>query len=172
MTRQSIRIGTFSAIILSIASCSSCSSLLFLPLFLLRSRQVYLHDHEMGFLRESLRRLIGSEVRLQYILIGRRRRDQNLVAEATAIIQRHFRSQNTENITRSAVVEVEEITDGEQEVTRTIFDFRGIKEVAENLDFDTLPRKTRDSTSLVWLIVAFYCPHLIYCCILLQGRRR
>ena len=114
----------------------------------LRSMQHYLHDHEMEFLRFSLGRFIESESRLRHVLEGDRRRDPQLVAEATNIIQRRFcrgDNENNENVEPT----FEAIRGDAQDESRTIFDSSELEDIADNLDFSSLPRRTRDGSKVI-----------------------
>lgn len=106
-----------------------------------RSIYKFCTDTEMEFLRHSVSRLINSDKRLKYIMVGERRRNTELLAEAVGIIERCYPSKEGENM-----------SDLPQQViktrlqTLTIFNYYHLKETVGDLDFDTPDRMSRDGT--------------------------
>ena len=62
-----------------------------------RSVHTCLRECKMLFLERSVRRVIDNNTRLQFILIGDRRKDDALAAEAHKIILCHYQSEDENN---------------------------------------------------------------------------
>ena len=118
--------------------------------------QSYLAAHNMEFMRWKLRKIIDSNERLKYIMLRQRRKDPRLVREALDIIRglkddsdsnkKHNNDDsNKENQNNNNCDCVDDGVDAEQE--RTIFDFQYLKRVADGLDFEARPRRSRDGES-------------------------
>ena len=95
-----------------------------------RSVYSYLSDNQLLNLRTSLERFVNSDTRLKYIVTGNRRADPALRREAVDIVRRRLGG-------------VEEEGDVEDK-TRSIYEYRQLKTIANNLNYSQTPRKTRD----------------------------
>ena len=102
-----------------------------------RPVRTYLKDHDMIFLERSVRRVINGNERLKHILVADRRKEAALAAEAHAIILQHYRvAENEENTSSSSVQAAESPAKVDPPSVPTIFDFRRLKEIVKELDFD------------------------------------